>query len=93
VLSPATLRIDRVVKMPIYAQQGVQWLWLVEPDLHTLEVFRLHDSYWLLESTRQKAAEVHATPFQELASSLADLWLPETAGSEATSGNPGESKP
>ncbi|AAU91622.1 conserved hypothetical protein [Methylococcus capsulatus str. Bath] len=74
VLSPGTARIDRVVKMPIYAAQGVQWLWLVEPDLHTLEVFRLLDGHWLLEGAWQEADEVHAPPFAELAFSLADLW-------------------
>jgi Uma2 family endonuclease len=74
VLSPGTARIDRVVKMPIYAAQGVQWLWLVEPDLHTLEVFRLFDGHWLLEGAWQEADEVHAPPFAELAFSLADLW-------------------
>jgi Uma2 family endonuclease len=74
VLSPGTARIDRVVKMPIYAGQSVQWLWLVEPDLHTLEVFRLHDGHWLLEGAWQEADEVRAPPFAELAFSLADLW-------------------
>ncbi|WP_367026057.1 Uma2 family endonuclease [Methylococcus sp. ANG] len=81
VLSPGTARIDRVVKMPIYAGQAVQWLWLVEPDLHTLEVFRLHDGHWLLEGAWQEADEVRAPPFAELAFSLADLWA-STAGQQ-----------
>ena len=33
VLSPGTARIDRVVKMPLYAEQGVAWLWLVDPEI------------------------------------------------------------
>jgi Uma2 family endonuclease len=73
-LSPGTARIDRVVKRPIYAGQEVQWLWLVEPDLHTLEVFRLLDGHWLLEGAWQEADEVRAPPFAVLAFSLADLW-------------------
>ena len=76
VLSPGTARTDRVVKMPIYAQQGVQWLWLVEPSLHTLEVFRLHESHWLLEAAWQESDEVRAPPFAEIAFSLAGLWIP-----------------
>lgn len=79
VLSPGTARIDRVVKLPIYAGQGVQWLWLVEPDLHILEVFRLHAGHWLLEAAWQEAEEVRAPPFAVLAFSLADLWV-STAG-------------
>lgn len=76
VLSPGTARTDRVVKMPIYAQQGVQWLWLVEPILHTLEVFRLHESHWLLEAAWQEADEVRAPPFDGIAFSLGGLWVP-----------------
>jgi len=76
VLSPGTARTDRVVKMPIYAQQGVEWLWLVEPILHTLEVFRLHEGHWLLEAAWQEADEVRAPPFDGIAFSLGGLWVP-----------------
>ena len=76
VLSPGTARTDRVVKMPIYAQQGVQWLWLVEPILHTLEVFRLHEGHWLLEAAWQEADEVRAPPIDGIAYSLGGLWVP-----------------
>ncbi len=76
VLSPGTARTDRVVKMPIYAQQGVEWLWLVEPILHTLEVFRLHEGHWLLETAWQEADEVRAPPFDGIAFSLGGLWVP-----------------
>jgi Uma2 family endonuclease len=76
VLSPGTARTDRVVKMPIYAAQAVQWLWLVEPDLRTLEVFRLREGHWLLEGAWQEADEVRAAPFAELSFSLASLWAP-----------------
>jgi len=76
VLSPGTARTDRVVKMPIYAQQGVEWLWLVEPILHTLEVFRLHEGHWLLEAAWQEADEVSAPPFDGIAFSLGGLWVP-----------------
>jgi Uma2 family endonuclease len=79
VLSPGTARIDRVIKMPIYAEQGVRWLWLVEPDLHTLEVFRLLEGHWLVESAFQEADEVRAPPFDEIGFSLADLWVPVTS--------------
>jgi Uma2 family endonuclease len=77
VLSPGTARTDRVVKMPIYAGQGVQWLWLVDPDLRTLEVFRLHEGHWLLEGAWQEVDEVRAAPFSEVSLALAGLWVPE----------------
>lgn len=77
VLSPGTARTDRVVKMPIYARYGVVWLWLLDPDQRTLEVFRLHEGHWLMEAAWQEVDEVAAPPFGELRFSLADLWMPE----------------
>ncbi|HWP00001.1 MAG TPA: Uma2 family endonuclease [Methylococcus sp.] len=77
VLSPGTARVDRVVKMPIYARHGVAWLWLLDPDRRTLEVFRLHEGHWLMETAWQEADEVTAPPFGEIRFSLADLWAPE----------------
>ena len=76
VLSPGTARTDRVVKMPIYAEQGIQWLLLVEPDLHTLEVFRLQEGHWLLEGAWQESDEVRAPPFAEVTLALAEFWVP-----------------
>ena len=78
VLSPGTARIDRVVKGPIYATQGVTWLWLVDPDQRTLEVYRLVEGHWLLEQTAQNDDLVAPPPFAEHRFSLADLWVPST---------------
>lgn len=41
VLSESTARIDRMKKMPIYAREGVPYVWLVDPRDRTVEVFRL----------------------------------------------------
>ena len=78
VLSPGTARTDRVVKAPIYATQGVAWLWLVDPDQRTLEVYRLLEGHWLLEETAQEDDLVASPPFAEHRFSLADLWVPIT---------------
>ncbi|MFN3595529.1 MAG: Uma2 family endonuclease, partial [Thiobacillaceae bacterium] len=37
ILSPATARVDRTEKLPLYARWGVKHVWLVDPDLRTLE--------------------------------------------------------
>lgn len=74
VLSPGTARIDRADKMPIYAEYGVLFLWLVDPELHTLEVFTLRDGHWSLEHVYQENDEVRAIPFDAVAFSLAGLW-------------------
>lgn len=41
VLSPSTARRDRKDKREIYTRSGVRELWLVHPELETIEVFKL----------------------------------------------------
>ncbi len=43
VLSPDTARTDRADKMPIYAEYGVPFLWLIDPVPRTLEIFVLRE--------------------------------------------------
>lgn len=74
VLSPGTARVDRADKMPIYAAQGVPFLWLIDPTLRTLEVFALCEGRWLLEHIYQDDEEVRAVPFDAIAFVLAGLW-------------------
>lgn len=74
ILSPGTERIDRVVKLPMYAARGVRWLWLVNPDLRTLEVFELREDRWLLDSAWQRDDTVQAPPFADHVFGLGDLW-------------------
>ena len=74
VLSPGTARVDRADKMPIYAQQGVSFLWLIDPVLHTLEVFVLRNGHWQLESVYQEDEQVRAVPFDAITFPLGDMW-------------------
>lgn len=41
ILSPATASKDREIKLPLYAQYGVAYAWLVDPTRRTLEVYGL----------------------------------------------------
>ena len=43
VLSASTRRLDLQGKRPIYAREGVAYLWLVEPTDRTLEAFELRE--------------------------------------------------
>jgi len=74
VLSSSTARLDRIVKMPLYAQLGVVHLWLIDPILQTLEAYQLHDSHWLLIGTFANDQAVSIAPFAEHTFSLSDLW-------------------
>jgi Uma2 family endonuclease len=75
VLSPSTARFDRIVKLPKYAQHGVAWAWLVDPSLQTLEIFRLVEGRWSLESTHAGDEVIRAEPFAAVEFLLGDLWL------------------
>lgn len=39
ILAPATARFDRTEKLPLYARWGVMHVWLVDPELRTLEAY------------------------------------------------------
>lgn len=75
ILSPSTARVDRVLKMPLYAREGLRHLWLVDPDLRTLEVYRLDGGgHWLLLAALQEDDAVTQPPFEALTFSLGQLW-------------------
>jgi Uma2 family endonuclease len=74
VLSPSTAQIDRVDKLPIYAEFGVGHVWLVDPDTQTLEVFALREGRWRLECAFKAADEVCAPPFEAVRFGLGGLW-------------------
>lgn len=75
ILSPSTARIDRALKMPIYAREGIPHLWLVDPDARTLEVYRLQeDGHWLLLQTLKEDDAVRQPPFEAVSFSLGVLW-------------------
>jgi Uma2 family endonuclease len=74
VLSPGTVRIDRIRKMPIYAEFGVRHIWLIDPIAKTFEVYRLEAGRWMLLSTHGENDRVRAEPFQEIEIALEYLW-------------------
>jgi Uma2 family endonuclease len=74
VLSPSARVLDRAAKLPVYAREGVKHVWLVDPDAHTLEVFRLEGEHYTLLVTHAGAARVRAEPFDAMELELALLW-------------------
>lgn len=74
VLSPGTLRIDRMKKMPIYAREKVTHVWLVDPREQTVEVFRHGGAGYALVGTFGGDDAVTAEPFAEAAIPPAFLW-------------------
>lgn len=83
VLSPSTAAFDRVRKKHVYAREGVEYVWLVDPVLRTLEVYRLRDGHWVEVDAFSGSAKVRAEPFDALELELEALWLPAEEGDKA----------
>ncbi|XYH92686.1 Uma2 family endonuclease [Sorangium sp. So ce1128] len=75
VLSPSTEPHDRKEKMPLYAREGVQHAWLVDPLQRTLETFAIAPGRGCAPiATHRDAARVRVAPFQAVELDLAVLW-------------------
>jgi len=76
VISPSTGRIDRTKKMRIYAREGVAHLWLVDPLVQTVEVYRLDAGRWIVVGTHVADEVARIEPFAEVDMHLARWWPP-----------------
>lgn len=74
VLSPSTAAIDRTVKIPAYAREGVGHVWLIDPLAKTLEILRLDGGTFRIVGAWNGEAVVHAEPFEALGIALGELW-------------------
>jgi Uma2 family endonuclease len=74
VLSPSTKAIDRADKLPIYARERVEHVWLIEPLDRTLEAFKLDGETYRLLGTWRDEARVRIDPFGALELELSLLW-------------------
>ena len=74
ILSPATARLDRVRKLPLYAEAHVRHAWIIDPSARSLEVFRLEGERWSLLSTHSETDLVRAEPFDAFELELGLLW-------------------
>ena len=74
ILSKSTEKIDRGLKMQIYAREKVGHLWFVDPRKRTLEVFKLVAGVWVPKQVLKHDALVSAQPFDAVPFPLARLW-------------------
>ena len=75
VLSEPTEAHDRGGKMAVYAREGVQHAWLVDPLAKRLEVYTLGaDGKWGEPVIHRDAEVVRAAPFEAIELELSALW-------------------
>ncbi len=79
VVSPVTVALDRIRKLPLYAQHGVSHAWFIDPEARTLEVFQRLKRGWLFAACYEGDAVVRAEPFTHVRLELGALWLPSEA--------------
>jgi len=74
VVSPSTARLDRAVKMPVYARAGVEWLWIVDPLVRLVEVYRRGMGGYTQVVVHAEDDRAHIPPFDAIELELAALW-------------------
>jgi Uma2 family endonuclease len=77
IVTSETARLVRIQKLPLYARWGVEYVWLVDPMIRTLEVFRFVDGLWRLIVVHGGDQLPRAEPFESVELKLPCLWIPE----------------
>jgi Uma2 family endonuclease len=80
VMSPSSVRFDRIKKLDGYASIGVPEYWLVDPEHRTLERLILREGKYVIDAALEGDAVFTPDTFEELAIPLQELW---DSGTEA----------
>lgn len=79
VLSPSTAARDRIVKRRLYAQAGIPFYWLIDPELRALESLALRDGVWVELGVFDETATARIAPFEAIELEIGRLFLPKEA--------------
>lgn len=63
VLSPSTKKVDREIKLPLYASASVGWIWLVDPEARRVEVHQSREGTAELVETVEGNVKRAIPPF------------------------------
>ncbi len=74
ILSPSNSRKDRLQKLQIYQEAGVQHYWIVDPQEHTLECFALQNGRYFLVAAGMDHDVIEYPGFRGLSIDLNALW-------------------
>ena len=74
ILSPSSVRQDRVVKAVLYARHGVRHYWIADPEACSLETFVLAGQRYRSTGTYHGASKLRTEPFPDLEIDLALVW-------------------
>lgn len=74
ILADSTEAMDRGPKRRIYRNAEVRYLWLCDPRIQTLEVYRLESGRWSELDTFEGNVKVRAEPFEAIELDLERIW-------------------
>jgi Uma2 family endonuclease len=74
IASPSTTQRDRVLKAPLYARQGVAFMWLVEPVDGRIEAYQRANAIWQWLGSWADDREARIPPFDAVSLDLSQLW-------------------
>ncbi len=76
ILSPSTAARDRTLKLNKYAQNGIPWYWLVDPEEKTLLVLRLEGEHYVVEASLDETERFVWAPYPVVDLDLSELFAP-----------------
>ena len=74
ILSPWSIRRDRVVKAALYARYGIRHYWIVDPDARILEEYAAETAEYRLVGRHEGAGTVRTAVFPDLEIDLGAIW-------------------
>ena len=74
ILSPSTARIDLERKRALYAEHGVPWYWIVDPDARTIDALKLVGADWDAAGRLAGSTASRLPPLPELLLDPAAIW-------------------
>ncbi len=77
VLSPSSIKTDRVDEFEQYAAGGVAYYWIIDAQQRTIEAYHLAEGSYVACGRGHQADVVRLPPFNELDIPLSKLWRPE----------------
>lgn len=74
VISPSTVAFVRARKLFSYARRQIRHIWIIDPEIQTLEVLRLDGETYRLVLVASGDSLVRAEPFDAIDLELRNLW-------------------
>ena len=65
---------DRAAQLARYVGQGIGHVWLVDPPMHTIDVYRFDSGTYSRIATSRRNSRFRAEPFADLDLDLSSVW-------------------